>query len=310
MLFNMFLKKALYFLLKTAMANPKPIHMKNTSMQGVLTVTKQSGERVPFNPAQLERSLLRAGAGEEDIRIILDEIGQMLYEGIPTRKIYRAAHELLRKRSSGASARYRLKQAIQELGPTGYPFEKYVGALLAYQGYDVRTDQIIEGRCVSHEVDVVAEKDHEVIMVECKFHSEQGTKSDVKVPMYIRSRFEDIRNNLEKYYPDRKVIFHGWVVTNTRFTEDAIDFGKCSGLYLVSWDYPNKGSLRERIDLAGLHPVTCLHNLTRREKKELLGKEIVLVKELLRKPEILGTMNIPAPRVRKLLHEAESLFIS
>ena len=284
--------------------------MVNPIHPSALTVTKQSGERVPFNPAQLERSLMRAGAGEEDIRIILEEMEPMLYEGIPTRKIYRAAHELLRKRSSGASARYRLKQAIQELGPTGYPFEKYVGALLAYQGYDVRADQIIEGRCVSHEVDVVAEKDHEVIMVECKFHSEQGTKSDVKVPMYIRSRFEDIRNNLEKYYPDRKVIFHGWVVTNTRFTEDAIDFGKCSGLYLVSWDYPNKGSLRERIDLAGLHPVTCLHNLTRREKKELLGKEIVLVKELLRKPEILGTMNIPAPRVRKLLHEAESLFIS
>jgi hypothetical protein len=274
-----------------------------------LTVTKQSGERVPFNPEQLRRSLLRAGAGEEDIQIILGEISRMLYDGIPTRKIYRAAHELLRKRSSGALARYRLKQAIQELGPTGYPFEKYVAGLLAYQGYQVKTGQLIEGRCVTHEVDVVAEKEHEVIMVECKFHSEQGTKSDVKVPMYIRSRFEDIRNNLGKYYPGGDTRFHGWVVTNTRFTEDAVDFGKCSGLYLVSWDYPDSGSLRERIDLAGLHPITCLNSLTRREKKELLSREIVLVKELLRTPGILETLGIPPPRIRKLLKEAESLFL-
>lgn len=274
-----------------------------------MRVRKQSGEHVFYDPEQLRRSLLRAGAGEEDIHVILENIRRILYDGIPTRKIYRQAHELLRKRSSGASARYRLKQAILELGPTGYPFEKYVGALLAYQGYDVRTDQIIEGRCVSHEVDVIAEKDDEVIMAECKFHSEQGTKSDVKVPMYIRSRFEDIRHNLDRYYPGREVVFRGWLVTNTRFTEDAIDFGKCSGLHLVSWDYPGNGSLRERIDLAGLHPVTCLHNLTRREKKSLLAREIVLVKELLQHPSVLDELDLPAPRRRKLLQEAESLFI-
>ncbi len=305
-----FEKKAIFPPVKLNIRIPKAILMDNhTTNQVSLSVTKQSGERVPFDPEQLKRSLLRAGAGEEDVRNILEEIAHMLYDGIPTRKIYRRAHELLRKRSSGASARYKLKQAIQELGPTGYPFEKYVAALLAYQGYKVRTDQILEGRCVSHEVDVVAEKEEEVIMVECKFHSEQGTKSDVKVPMYIRSRFEDIRNNLDKYYPGRDMSFHGWVVTNTRFTEDAIDFGRCSGLYLLSWDYPGNGSLRERIDLAGLHPVTCLHNLTRREKKELLGKEVVLVKELLRTPGILETLGIPPPRIRKLIQEAESLFI-
>ncbi len=274
-----------------------------------ITVTKQSGDRVPFDPERLKRSLLRAGAGEEDISIILHEVNSMLYDGIPTQKIYRKAHDLLRKRSTGASARYRLKQAIQELGPTGYPFEKYVAALLAYQGYETMTGQIIEGRCVTHEVDVVAGKGNELIMVECKFHAEQGTKSDVKVPMYIHSRAEDIRHNLSGLYPGRDLNFHFWLVTNTRFTEDAVDFGKCSGLYLVSWDYPGSGSLRERIDLAGLHPVTSLHNLTRREKKALLDREIVLVKDLLKKQEILEELEISAPRRKKLLQEAESLIV-
>ncbi len=283
--------------------------MDHSSPPAEITVTKHSGDRVPFDPERLKRSLLRAGAGEEDIAFILREINSMLYDGIPTRKIYRSAHDLLHKRSTGASARYRLKQAIQELGPTGYPFEKYVAALLAYQGYKTVTGQIIEGRCVSHEVDVIAEKDNDLIMVECKFHAEQGTKSDVKVPMYIHSRAEDIRHNLAGLYPGRDLNFHFWLVTNTRFTEDAVDFGKCSGLYLVSWDYPGSGSLRERIDLAGLHPVTSLHNLTRREKKALLEKEIVLVKDLLQKRKILDEMEISRPRQKKLLQEAESLVI-
>ncbi len=272
-------------------------------------VVKQSGDLVPFDPERLRRSLLRAGAGEEDINIILREIKGILYDGIPTRKIYKTAHDLLRKRSTGASARYRLKHAIQELGPTGYPFEKYVAALLAYQGYHTETGQIIGGRCVTHEVDVVAEKDNDLIMVECKFHAEQGTKSDVKIPMYIHSRSEDIRHNLAALYPGRDLNFHFWLVTNTRFTEDAVSFGKCSGLYLVSWDYPGSGSLRERIDLAGLHPVTSLHNLTRREKKALLDKDIVLVKDLLHNRELLDTLGLSAPRKKKLLQEAESLII-
>ncbi len=283
--------------------------MTTFAQQRSLTVTKHSGERVPYDPDSLRRSLLRAGAGEEDVQVILEEIGKILYDGIPTSRIYKKAHALLRARSSGASARYRLKQAISELGPTGYPFEKYVAGLLAYQGYATRTGELIEGRCVTHEVDVVAEKGDEVIMVECKFHSEQGTKSDVKVPMYIRSRFEDIRHNLSRYYPGREVEFRGWLVTNTRFTEDAVAFGRCSGLHLISWDYPSEGSLRQRIDLAGLHPVTCLHNLTRKEKKELLSREIVFVRELLNDPSLLEPLHIPPPRTRRLLREAESLFM-
>ena len=33
-----------------------------------------------------------------------------------------------------------LKNALRELGPTGYPFERFVGELLKYQGYQVWRD--------------------------------------------------------------------------------------------------------------------------------------------------------------------------
>lgn len=78
------------------------------------------------------------------------------------------------------------------------------------------------------------------IMVECKFHSSRDTKSDVKVPLYIHSRFDDIRKELSRQNPGGKMSFEGWLVTNTRFTEDAIRFGRCAGLHLVSWDYPEQ----------------------------------------------------------------------
>ncbi|HHJ10169.1 MAG TPA: ATPase [Bacteroidetes bacterium] len=271
-------------------------------------ILKQSGEKVKYNPDQLRRSLERSGAGEEDIRVILKEVRNILYDGISTKKIYRIAYDLLRKRASHATTRYRLKQAIMDLGPTGYPFERFVGALLAHQGYRVETGVLVKGRCVQHEVDVVAVKDHKKILVECKFHHDQGTKSDVKVPMYIRSRFEDIRKELHQQHPGETFAMEGWLVTNTRFTADAISFGSCSGLRLISWDYPAKGSLRERIDLAGLYPVTCLHTLTRNEKKQLLEKEIVMCRELASDMSVLSFLGISAARLKRLKKELDLLF--
>ncbi|HLR91356.1 MAG TPA: hypothetical protein VK040_10390 [Balneolaceae bacterium] len=70
------------------------------------------------------------------------------------------------------------------------------------------------------------------------------------------------------------------VYTNTRFTSDAIQYGKCVGLLLTSWDYPRGNGLKDRIDKSGLHPLTALTTLTKAEKTKLLDEGIVLCKEL------------------------------
>jgi hypothetical protein len=79
-----------------------------------------------------------------------------------------------------------------ELGPSGFPFEKYVAEILKYQGYRVEVGVIVEGFCVKHEVDIIAEKEAKHFMIECKFHNQPGTFCDVKIPLYINSRFLDI----------------------------------------------------------------------------------------------------------------------
>jgi len=270
-----------------------------------ILVTKRNGQKVPFDVQKLIDSLDRSGAGEEDIEQIIREVGSNLVDGITTHKVYQMAYSILRKKSHRIAGTYRLKKAIFELGPTGYPFERFVGELLKNQGYKVEVGKIIKGHCVQHEVDVVAEKDDQKYMIECKFHSAPSKKSDVKVSLYIQSRFLDIEKEWKKKESEHLRFHQGWIVTNTRFTEDAMQFGKCAGLKLISWDYPFSGSLKERIVLSGLHPITALQSITKKEKKELLTFDVVLCRNL--NNELLYKAGIRENRINKILKEAKEL---
>lgn len=268
-------------------------------------ITKRSGEKVPFYSEKLKLSLERSGAGEKDIQEIIRQVNDRMADGMSTHKVYRMAYSILRKGSSKVAGKYRLKKAIFELGPTGYPFERFVGELLKFQGYQVQIGQIVKGHCVEHEVDVIAEKEHQKFMIECKFHQDQGKKSDVKVSLYIHSRFLDIEKQWNKN-PKENLKFHqGWIITNTRFTDDAIRFGKCAGLQLISWDYPIQGSLKQRIDISGLYPVTVLNSIIKKEKQDLLNKDLVLCRNV--KPEQLREIGIRENRIGKIMEEISGM---
>ncbi len=270
-------------------------------------VTKVSGKQDLYDESKLRNSLEHSGAGDEVIQLIIDEISKILYDGISTKEIYNKAFSLLRKSSKSTAARYKLKKAIMELGPTGYPFERFVAEILNYQGFKVRVGKIVEGHCVSHEVDVIAEKDTKRFMVECKFHGDQSRNCDVKVSLYIQSRFIDIEKRWKKEAANEFMFHQGWIFTNTKFSSDAIKYGNCVGLMLVGWDYPKAGSLKERIDLSGLHPITCLTTLSSYEKRRLIAKETVLCKHLCEHPEILNAADVSKSRQKNILKEAREL---
>jgi len=157
-----------------------------------VSVKKASGEVVPFSYEKLQRSLKRSGASESETARIVEEINKNLFEGISTKSIYKMAFKLLKEQSNHLAAKYHLKGAIMELGPSGFPFEKYIGEILRYQGYKTRVGEIVQGKCVSHEIDVIAELDGQHFMIECKYHNQPGTFSDVKIPLYIQARFKDV----------------------------------------------------------------------------------------------------------------------
>lgn len=272
-----------------------------------ILVTKASGEKVPFATKKLRQSLERSGADQKIIDEVVEELRPYLRNGISTKLIYKYAFDILRKVSRPHAARYKLKQAIMELGPSGYPFEKFISEVLKSQGFSVQVGVIVEGHCVKHEVDVVAEKGDQHFMVECKFHNMSGIKCDVKIPLYIQARFQDV----EKHWltmPGHGTKFHqGWLVTNTKFTSDAIQYGTCAGLHMLGWDYPIKGSLNELIDNSGLHPITSISTLTKAEKQFLLEKKIVLCKEICSQPNLLDALEITPGRKERILKEGREL---
>jgi len=230
-----------------------------------------------------------------------------LKDGITTKEIYKMAFSLLRKSSRPSAARYKLKKAIYELGPSGFPFEKYIGAILTNEGFDTKVGVTVRGNCVNHEVSVVAQKDDKHFMIECKFHHRQGINCNVKIPLYIQSRFLDVEQQWVKR-KGHEIKFHqGWIFTNTRFTSDAIKFGNCVGLQLVGWNYPKNGSLNQRIDESGLHPLTCLTTITNSEKQKLLNNGSVLCMELCNQPKLLKKVGINESRHKKILDEAHEL---
>ncbi|WCO01312.1 ATP cone domain-containing protein [Psychroserpens ponticola] len=272
-----------------------------------INIIKASGEEVPFQIEKLISSLQRAGAERVIIDQIVENIEGALYNGITTKKIYQMAFKMLKGKSRVSASRYKLKKAIMELGPTGFPFEKFVGKILEQEGFQAEVGVIVQGHCVQHEVDVAALKDNKHYMIECKYHSDQGRTCNVKIPLYIQSRFLDVEKQWEKQ-PGHQTKFHqGWVYTNTRLTTDAIQYGTCMGLGLVSWDYPRGNGLKDRIDQSGLHPLTALTTLTKAEKTKLLDKGIVLCKELHESPALLKKIGIDKTRFKKILEDSEAL---
>jgi hypothetical protein len=269
-----------------------------------LLVTKSSGRTEPFSIQKLRRSLGRAQAAPDEIDEILAVLSPRLYQGISTKKIYSEAFRLLRRHSRPTAARYHLKNGIMELGPSGFPFEKFVAKLFEHKNYLVATGQIIPGQCVSHEVDVVAKKSDELILMECKYRNTSGLGVDVKTPLYVNSRFEDIREGKSLKNNES---FEGWLVTNSRFTRDARDYGRCRGIHLMSWNYPSGNSLRDIIDQSGLYPLTCLTSLTKQEKKRLLESGLVLVSDVYRNQDVLASAGVNSRRMEAVFSEGEKL---
>ncbi len=276
-------------------------------MDNSINIIKHSGDIVPFNVDKLKDSLRRAQASEELIQQIVAQIESAIYNGITTKKIYQMAFKMLKGKSRVSASKYKLKKALMELGPSGFPFEKLVGKLLEYEGFETKVGVIVQGNCVQHEVDVIAQKDNTHYMIECKYHSDQGRFCNVKIPLYIHSRFLDVEKQWEHQKGHEAKLHKGGVYTNTRFTTDAIQYGKCVGLLLTSWDYPLGNGLKDRIDQSGLHPLTALTTLTKVEKTKLLEKGIVLCKELRETPSLLNQIGIDKTRQKKILEDSEEL---
>lgn len=272
-------------------------------MMSAVLITKADGEQEPFNEEKLDSSLEHSGAAQEVRKRILKRISGELQEGMTTERIYTRAFEMLREEGSPAvAARYSVKRALFALGPSGFPFEQFFAEVMKAHGWSARTGVGLTGRCAPHEVDVLAEKDGVRVGIEAKFHNDPGGKTDIKDALYVHARYQDLMQA-----PDESSrVKEGWLVTNTRFTRNAIRYARCSNLTMVGWDFPQGRGLHRWIEEGRVHPLTCLTTLSDGEKRRLMDNRIVLCKNVTT-GHLLEEFGVRPEKIPQVLEEARFL---
>ncbi len=260
----------------------------DTTVKKEILIKKVSGEEEIFSGDKLARSLLNAGAENETVVKIVADIEKWLSPGMSTKEVYSRAFAMLSNADKPTSLRYRLKQAILELGPTGFPFETLIGILFQQMGYETEVGVVLQGKCITHEIDVVATNNKVQHFVECKYHKDQGKHVNIQVPLYVRSRMDDIISVRKQMNQYRKFDFKAWVITNTRLSNDSIKYGTCNDLNLLAWNYPVNNGLKHLIEKYKLYPITILKELTVEDKQLLLNKGIVSCLQLLENTSCLN----------------------
>ncbi len=243
-------------------------------------VINSRGEKEPFSFRKVYQSARNCGAPKEVALEIASQIEKEVFSGISTSQIFDRIFELLLEKSPRSAIRFNLKRAIEKLGPTGFPFEKFVGKIFEKEGFEVKLNQIIPGRCVQYEIDFLAKKENLVLIGECKFRKEPGGRVDLKAALANYARFLDIE---EGKFLNSKVKYKSIIVTNTKFTSEAIKYSECVGVELLGWKYPKGRGLEFLIEKNQLYPITILPSVSQNLSKELIEQKIVLVKDVLEK---------------------------
>jgi hypothetical protein len=247
-------------------------------------VKKADGSSEPLDYNKIRHALRRSGASGQMADEIIDALAPRIKNNMPTSEIYKMAYSELSEMRPGAAARFGLRNALLKLGPDGYPFETFVGSLLKGRGYSTKLRQTLQGKCIQHEIDVVAQRgEYEghpptKCIIECKFHNSIHYECHIQSALYSWARFLDVRERNQD-------IKSGWLATNTKFSGDVVAYSDCVGLKLLGWSFPKDESIQVRIEENKLYPTTLMPNMDRRSFLALHEAGIITVKELLAAPE-------------------------
>lgn len=265
-------------------------------------VRKSTGELEVFDPQKLIDSLSRSGATIFLANDILDKVEADLRDEMPTSEIYKKAYSILNKRKKETAVRYSLRRSLLSLGPTGFPFEEFIAGIYRAKGYVTETGLVFSGKCVDHEIDIIAQKGDDLIFTEAKFHNQLGVKSDTKTALYVKARFDDLYDQTFSFNGKKQKMTRGVLITNTKFTENAKKYARCTNTYdMIGWEYPEKGNLYDLIEETGLHPMTCVNELSRYHKEELIKHGVIDCKDLKNRVDLMEQIGVSQKKIEAIL---------
>lgn len=270
-----------------------------------MKVVKASGKEQAYSRAKFCRSLRRSGASKDVIDRVCRDVEKELKNGVTTESIFKKTERRLNKENPILAAKYSLRSGIMELGPAGFLFEQYIAAILREYGYKTQTNQIMKGHCVFHEIDVLAFKNDIHYIIEVKYHNSRGIKSGIKTAMYMQARLEDIaesKRDIKKHV--------AWLVTNTKFTSNAVNYSKCKNVRMTGWKYPKgEDGLEQLIEQKGLYPVTVIPAVNSFAREQFAKKNILFAKDLAKLSEnyLIKRLDIRSGTAKKILIQAKEL---
>ncbi len=262
-----------------------------------ISVTKFSGKKEPYQRKKILRTCMRTGLSRNKAEKIVDKVESKLYDGITTKKILNMTLNLLEKEDTSYYSKYGLRQALSELRPDYHNFEKFVQSLFRLQGYDTKWDQIIQGKCIEHQIDVIASKE-QTILIECKHHKNPHRFCGLGDILQNWARFMDIRDKTDKYQ-------NICVLTNTKFSAHAMRFAKPKGMMLIGWGHPKNKGLETMIDRKSFYPVTAL-KISKKSKNILLKNGIIQIFQVIEEGDKLKKF-FSKSTVNKMQRQAEKL---
>jgi hypothetical protein len=268
-------------------------------------VINLKGEKEPFSLQKVYRSARRVGASRNLAEQIAQSVAKNAYSGIKTTEIFEKVKKELSKEQPKAALKFNLKNSLKKLGPSGFLFEKYIGAIMEKRGFKVKLNQFIPGHCCRYEIDFTAEKDI-LYIGECKYRNNPGERIHLDIALANYARFLDIQNgNFAKNNKNIKSI----IVTNTKLTSQATNYSNCVGVECLGWNYPKNKGLERIIDDQKLYPITILPSLKNYMVEILNSERIILIEDLLKIDieKFSKKNNIPIKQISSLVKEANIL---
>ena len=273
----------------------------------MLYVTKFDGRKQPFEKSKVIRTCLRMHATPEQARKVADKVAKNLYDGISTKKILRMIFTYLKEYKPEIKHQIDLREAISMLRPKP-DFELFIAFLLKSEGYEVQHNQIIQGKCIDHEIDAIARKGNETVYVEVKHHFNSHTYTGLDVFLQANSTFEDLKEGY-KLGKNRINFNKALVVCNTKISKHAKKYAECRGINHIGWKYPEDRGLEKLIEEKKFYPITFLKILDRANEEKFGNNGIVLLKQLVEIDiEKLQRMTrIPRRKLEKFVERAKQI---
>jgi hypothetical protein len=268
-------------------------------------VKKADGSLQPFDREKVVRTCLRMGADRQVAYEVAEKVERRLYYGIPTSQVLRMIFQFMRRRKPDIGNLFDLRKGLS-LMISKPEFEVFVRVILGRNGFEVSPNQILRGKCVNHEVDAIARKNGVTYFVEAKHHVNYHAPTGLDESRIARAVLEDVVEGFALGKSDLR-IDRAMIVTNTRFSEEATQYGRCRDILQIGWSSPVNRGLQELVEGVNVLPLSCVKGLGVDARLKLAESGIVLFEQVIAADvvELTRKTGLPHDFLRRLKEKIE-----